>query len=512
MVKEFLVVVGLLTKFINDDFMNNKTPLMSFSTSSLARTQSETAGDLVRKETPDTPGHAASRPARGDALAVNKKLYIKTYGCQMNVYDSNKMLDLLHVFGYGQTEQIEDADLVILNTCHIREKAAERVYSELGRIKELKDIRKASGKQMLIVVAGCVSQAEGEEIFARAPYVDIAVGPQSYHNLPELITKVSRENNIALDLDFPVISKFDSLPETGLPQGYSAFITIQEGCDKFCKFCCVPYTRGAEYSRSLSEIYREALILVSQGAVEITLLGQNVSAYHGLDENAQEINIADLIKQIAKIPKLERIRYTTSHPNDMFNQLIELHKTEEKLMPCLHLPVQSGSDRILNQMNRKHTAKQYLELIDKYREACPDMLFSSDFIIGYPGETEQDFVDTLELIKKVKFSQSYSFKYSPRPGTPAATADNQIEEKVMVERLVRIQALLSEQQDEINTQAIGKVFSVLFEREGKYEGQILGKNQYGQPVCVMASKDNLGKIMQVRVDKLVATTLVGEVV
>lgn len=441
-----------------------------------------------------------------------KKLYIKTYGCQMNVYDSNKMLDLLYAFGYGQTEQIEDADLVILNTCHIREKAAERVYSELGRIKELKDAHKATGREMLIAVAGCVSQAEGEEIFARSPYVDIAVGPQSYHNLPELIAKVLRENNIALNLDFPVISKFDSLPETFLPQGYSAFITIQEGCDKFCKFCCVPYTRGAEYSRSLNEIYREALILVSQGAVEITLLGQNVSAYHGLNEDNQEINIADLIKTLAQIPKLERIRYTTSHPNDMFDQLIELHKTEKKLMPCLHLPIQSGSDRILNQMNRKHTAEQYLELIDKYRAACPDIHFSSDFIIGYPGETEQDFEDTLELIRKVRFSQAYSFKYSPRPGTPAAIMNNQVEEEVMIDRLTRIQSLLSEQQNEINNQAIGKVFSVLFEKQGKYEGQILGKNQYGQPVCVIASKDNLGKIVEVRVDKLVGTTLVGEVV
>lgn len=430
----------------------------------------------------------------------------------MNVYDSNKMLDILYMFGYTKTNNIEESDLVILNTCHIREKAAERVYSELGKIKELKDLRKSENKQMLIVVAGCVSQAEGEEIFVRAPYVDITVGPQSYHNLPELIAKVSRENNVALNLDFPVVSKFDSLPEAGLPQGYSAFLTIQEGCDKFCKFCCVPYTRGAEYSRNLNEIYREALSLVSQGAVEITLLGQNVSAYHGFDYENREINIADLIKHLAKIVKLKRIRYTTSHPNDMFDDLIELHRTEEKLMPCLHLPVQSGSDNILHSMNRKHTAKQYLELIDKYREASPNIHFSSDFIIGYPGETEQDFEDTLDLIRKVKFSQSYSFKYSPRPGTPAATMNNQVEEEVMVERLVRIQALLATQQDEINQESIGKIFSVLFEREGKYEGQILGKNEYNQPVCVNADKEIIGKILSVKVTKLVATTLIGEVI
>jgi tRNA-2-methylthio-N6-dimethylallyladenosine synthase len=275
-----------------------------------------------------------------------KKLYIKTYGCQMNVYDSNKMLDLLNVFGYGKTEVMEEADLVILNTCHIREKAAEKVYSELGRIRELKEERKAIGKEMLIVVAGCVSQAEGDEIFVRAPYVNIVVGPQTYHNLPELIAKVSREKNIALDLDFPIVSKFDSLPDSTSTNGYSAFVTIQEGCDKFCKFCCVPYTRGAEYSRSLSEIYRETLLLTDQGAIEITLLGQNVTAYHGKDHEEKEINIAKLIEHLAKIPNLQRIRYTTSHPNDTLDGLIELHKTEPKLAPFLHLPVQSGSDTV----------------------------------------------------------------------------------------------------------------------------------------------------------------------
>lgn len=427
----------------------------------------------------------------------------------MNVYDSNKMLDLLGAFGYGQTDKIEDADLVILNTCHIREKAAERVYSELGKIKELKDARKASGQQMLIVVAGCVSQAEGDEIFVRAPYVDLVVGPQTFHNLPELITKVSRENNIALDLDFPVISKFDSLPETNSIQGYSAFLTIQEGCDKFCKFCCVPYTRGAEYSRSLSEIYREALHLVSKGALEITLLGQNVTAYHGLDEQSNEINITTLIKNLVKIPNLKRIRYTTSHPNDMFGDLIELHKTESKVVPYLHLPVQSGSDKILKHMNRKHTAAQYLDIIKKYREASPDILFSSDFIIGYPGETDQDFEDTLELIKEVKFAQAYSFKYSPRPGTPAAVMD-QVPDDVMTERLVRIQALLSEQQDEINQQSIGRNCSVLFEKEGKYLGQILGKNEFGQPVCALGTSEHIGKIIPVKITRVSGTTLVGE--
>jgi tRNA-2-methylthio-N6-dimethylallyladenosine synthase len=444
---------------------------------------------------------------------MTKKLYIKTYGCQMNVYDSNKMLDLLKAFGYSNTEVLEEADLVILNTCHIREKAAEKVYCELGKIRDLKEEKKQQGTQMVIVVAGCVSQAEGDEIFVRAPYVDIVVGPQTYHNLPELLAKVSREKKIALDLDFPTISKFDSLPESDVViEGGSAFLTIQEGCDKFCKFCCVPYTRGAEYSRKLSEIYREALHLVSQGAVEITLLGQNVSAYHGLDEDNKEINLAGLIKHLARIPNLHRIRYTTSHPNDMFDELIELHGTEKKLMPFLHLPVQSGSDKILKDMNRKHTADKYLEIIDKYRKFCPDILFSSDFIVGYPGETDQDFEDTMELIRKVKFSQAFSFKYSMRPGTPAAAIEDQVPEEVKVERLVRIQALISEQQDEANQRSVGKVFSVLFEKEGKYPGQILGKNEFSQPVCVLGAVDNIGKIRQVKALSLSGNTLVGELI
>jgi tRNA-2-methylthio-N6-dimethylallyladenosine synthase len=429
----------------------------------------------------------------------------------MNLYDSNKMVDLLNAFGYRSTENIEDADMVILNTCHIREKAAERVYSELGRIKPLKEDRKAKGKEMLITVAGCVSQAEGDEIFIRAPYVDIVVGPQTYHNLPELIAKVSREKKIALDLDFPTISKFDFLPESTNLQGYSAFLTIQEGCDKFCKFCCVPYTRGAEYSRPLHEIYREALNLVNQGALEITLLGQNVTAYHGVGPKADEINIVDLIKHLAKIPKLERIRYTTSHPNDMFDDLTQLHKTESKLMPYLHLPVQSGSDKILKAMNRKHTAKRYLDLVEQYRNACPDMLFSSDFIVGYPGETEQDFEDTLELIRKVKFSISYSFKYSPRPGTPAAM-EIQVPEDIKTERLVRIQALLSQQEDEIKQNSIGKTCLVMFEKIGKYPGQILGKNQYGQAVCAIGEKEHIGKILSVILERVIGTTLIGSIV
>lgn len=445
-------------------------------------------------------------------MSYTKKLYIKTYGCQMNVYDSNKMLDLLNVFGYGKTEKLEEADLVILNTCHIREKAAEKVYSELGRIRDLKEERKALGKEMLIVVAGCVSQAEGDEIFVRAPYVDIVVGPQTYHNLPELIAKVSREKKIALDLDFPVVSKFDSLPESNSLEGYTAFLTIQEGCDKFCKFCCVPYTRGAEYSRNLNEIYREALKLVEQGAVELTLLGQNVTAYHGLDHEGNEITIAKLIEHLAKIPNLKRIRYTTSHPNDTLDDLIELHKNEPKLAPFLHLPVQSGSNNILKEMNRKHTAEQYLEIIEKYKEACPDILFSSDFIVGYPGETEQDFEDTMELVRKVKFALAYSFKYSMRPGTPAAAMKNQVPEEIKTERLERLQKLLAEQQNEINHSTIGKTSMVLFEKQGKFKGQILGKNQYGQAVCVSASEENIGKILPVLVHEVLGTTLSGKII
>ncbi|MEK6733990.1 MAG: tRNA (N6-isopentenyl adenosine(37)-C2)-methylthiotransferase MiaB [Pseudomonadota bacterium] len=444
--------------------------------------------------------------------SLTKKVYIKTYGCQMNVYDSNKMLDLLHALGYEQTGELENSDLVILNTCHIREKASEKVYSELGSIRKFKEKRKASGNEMLIAVAGCVSQAEGDEIFVRAPYVDIVVGPQTYHNLPELIAKVSRDKKIALNLDFPAISKFDSLPETSLPQGYTAFLTIQEGCDKFCKFCCVPYTRGAEYSRNLSEIYREALNLVEQGAIEITLLGQNVSAYHGRDYEGNEINIAKLIEHLAKIPNLQRIRYTTSHPNDMTEDLSLLHKNEPKLMPFLHLPVQSGSDKILKDMNRKHTAARYLEIIKQYREACPDILFSSDFIVGYPGETEQDFEDTMELVRQVGFSLSYSFKYSMRPGTPAAAIEKQVPEDIKVSRLERLQALLTGQQNQINKESIGKISSVLFEKPGKYAGQILGKNQYSQAVCVIGSKDLIGKILPVKVEAVNGTTLTGVLV
>lgn len=439
-----------------------------------------------------------------------KKLYIKTYGCQMNVYDSNKMLDLLSTLGYAPTEKIEDADLVILNTCHIREKAAEKVYSELGLIKRLKDVRNSQEKEMLIVVAGCVSQAEGDEIFRRAPYVDIVVGPQTYHNLPELIAKVLRNHNSTLNLDFPTISKFDFLPESNLTQGYSAFLTIQEGCDKFCKFCCVPYTRGAEYSRSLNEIYREALRFVEQGALEITLLGQNVTAYHGLNDQKEETNIAQLIKYLAKIPNLKRIRYTTSHPTDMFDELIELHESEPKLMPYLHLPVQSGSDKILKEMNRKHTAQDYLEIIEKYRKACPDILFSSDFIVGYPGESDQDFEDSLELIRKVNFNLSYSFKYSMRPGTPAAAMENQVDEKIKDERLAIMQALLHEQHFQTQQNSLNKICSVLFEKAGKYTGQILGKNQYGQPVCVLSDESIIGKIIPVKITKISGNTLVGE--
>ena len=441
-----------------------------------------------------------------------KKLYVKSYGCQMNVYDSNKMIDLLHAFGYRPTSEMDDADMVILNTCHIREKAAEKVYSELGRIRHLKEERKSKGKEMLITVAGCVSQAEGDEIFLRAPYVDIVVGPQTYHNLPELIAKVARNNKYVLNLDFPSISKFDSLPESTQSQGLSAFLTIQEGCDKFCKFCCVPYTRGAEYSRGLSEIYREALTLVSNGAKEISLLGQNVTAYHGLDHEGKEISIAELIKHIAKIPELKRIRYTTSHPNDMFDDLIELHATEAKLMPFLHLPVQSGSDKILAHMNRKHTAEQYLDLITKYRNARPDMLFSSDFIVGYPGETEQDFEDTMELIRKVKFALSYSFKYSPRPGTPAASMENQVPEEIKTDRLVRMQALLAQQQEEINHATIGKECFVMFEKQGKFPGQIHGKNEFAQAVCVEGNEGIIGKILPVKINKVVGSTLVGELI
>jgi tRNA-2-methylthio-N6-dimethylallyladenosine synthase len=444
---------------------------------------------------------------------MTKKLYIKTYGCQMNVYDSIKMGELLKPHGFEVTEQPEGADMVILNTCHIREKASEKVYSELGRMRDEKLFKKAQGQDMVIAVAGCVAQAEGEEIFKRAPYVDIVVGPQSYQNLPRLLEQTKRDKGWAIDLEFPLESKFDEITSEVQTQGAAAFLSIQEGCDKFCHFCVVPYTRGAEYSRGVPEIYREAIKLVALGAKEIHLLGQNVSAYHGKAGDGSTWSLGKLIKHLAKIDGLERIRYTTSHPRDMVDEeLFEAHATEPKLMPFLHLPIQSGSSKILESMNRKHTREFYLEKIEKFKAARPDMIFSSDFIVGYPGETEQDFLDTMDMVKAVKYGQCYSFKYSPRPGTPGALLENQVPEDVKTERLARLQELIMKEQKDLNESSIGKIMPVLFQGEGKYDGQIMGRSPYMQSVYVTAPRDMIGTITDVEITEAGQNGLGGKLV
>jgi tRNA-2-methylthio-N6-dimethylallyladenosine synthase len=441
-----------------------------------------------------------------------RKLHIKTYGCQMNVYDSIRMQDVLSPFGFEITDTHEDANVVILNTCNIREKAAEKVYSELGRILPFKNKQKATGSNMIIVVAGCVGQAEGEEIFKRAPFVDIVVGPQSYYTLPDLIGNILRGEKKAINLEFSSEKKFDYLPEESTSQGVSAFLSVQEGCDKFCTFCIVPYTRGAEFSRPVAEVYREAVRLSEQGVKEITLLGQNVNAYHGMGPEDKTWSLAKLIKHVARIEGIKRIRYTTSHPRDMDDELIEAHGTEPKLMPYLHLPVQSGSDKILKAMNRRHTAEDYLKIIEKLRIAKPDIAFSSDFIVGFPGETEQDFLDTMNLVKQVGYAQCYSFKYSPRPGTPAAEHEVQVPEEAKAERLAELQKLLYEQQTQFNKNSVGLVMEVLFDKLGREEGQVVGKTPYMQSIHVDNAADYLGKLIDVKITDVKTNSLSGKVI
>ena len=422
-------------------------------------------------------------------MSAPKKLFIKTYGCQMNVYDSERMAEALGGKGYVETLTPDDADMILLNTCHIREKAAEKVYSELGRFKGLK----AANPDLKIGVAGCVAQAEGEEIMRRQPMVDLVVGPQSYHRLPAM-DDVIQTGAKALDTDFPDDDKFDTLKKRSkAKRGPTAFLTVQEGCDKFCAFCVVPYTRGAEVSRPADRVVREAQELVAAGVKEITLLGQNVNAYHG-----HEGGLAGLIWQLDKVDGLERIRFTTSHPNDMDDALIEAHGTCEKLMPYLHLPVQSGSDSILKAMNRKHTAESYLRVIERIRAACPDILLSGDFIVGFPGETDQDFEDTMQLVRDVHYGQAYSFKYSTRPGTPAAEKP-QLPEDVMNERLQRLQALLREQQQATQASMIGREVKVLFEKVGREPGQMIGKSEYLHAVFADAPADVLGHVRRVKI-------------
>lgn len=445
---------------------------------------------------------------------MNKKVFIKTYGCQMNVYDSLRMEGLLEPLGYSVTDDINQAHICILNTCHIREKAAEKIYSELGRIKQIKDkkVENNNSNKMIIVVAGCVAQAEGEEIFIRAPYVDIVVGPQSYHTLPDLISRVMRKEKHLIELDFIEEAKFDNLPEYSQPQGATAFVSVQEGCDKFCTYCVVPYTRGAEFSRPVEQVYREVLSAVSKGSKEVNLLGQNVNAYHGSSDSRTKHSLASLISCIAQIPGLERIRYTTSHPIDMTDDLIALHGSEPKLMPFLHLPVQSGSNKILKAMNRKHDREHYFEIVDKLRKSRPDIVLSSDFIVGFPGETDEDFADTIDLIKAVNFGQCYSFKYSPRPGTPAATK-TQIPEKVKTERLNLLQEEVKKQQLKFNQSCIGKIMPVLFQKEGKFDDQIIGKTPYMQSVHINCSgKSLLNKIVNIKITNAFLSSLAGNII
>lgn len=431
----------------------------------------------------------------------------------MNVYDSIKMQDLLEPFDYQPTDSMYQADMIILNTCHIREKAAEKMYSELGRIKQIKDDRKSKGEgNVIVTVAGCVAQAEGDEIFRRASYVDIVVGPQSYYDLPELIAKIARHEKHVIKLDFVEEAKFDKLPEQSNIQGVSSLISVQEGCDKFCTFCVVPYTRGAEFSRSLEQIYREITSSVSNGAREVILLGQNVNAYHGKTIEGKEYSLADLISYIAEIPSLERIRYVTSHPIDMTEDLILLHGSEPKLMPFLHLPVQSGSNKILKSMNRRHNRDYYFDIINRLRNARRDIVFSSDFIVGFPGETDEDFADTLDIVKKVGYGQCYSFKYSPRPGTPAAVKE-QVPEHIKSRRLAILQQEISRQQLLFNESCIGKIMPVLFDRDGKLDNQLIGKTCYMQSVHVInPAKDLFGQIIDVKITEAGASSLSGEMV
>jgi tRNA-2-methylthio-N6-dimethylallyladenosine synthase len=439
-------------------------------------------------------------------MAKAKKLFIKTYGCQMNVYDSERMAEALGGSGYESTSRADEADMILLNTCHIREKAAEKIYSELGRMRDLKDAK----PDLKIGVAGCVAQAEGQEIMRRMPLVDLVVGPQSYHRLPAMEARVQAGEK-ALDTDFPEEDKFEKLKaRPKMARAPAAFLTVQEGCDKFCAFCVVPYTRGAEVSRPVSRIMDEARDLVERGVREITLLGQNVNAYHGRGEGG-DYSLARLIEALSDIDGLQRIRYMTSHPNDMGDDLIAAHGKCAKLMPYLHLPVQSGSDRILKRMNRSHTADSYIKLIERVRAARPDILFSGDFIVGFPEETEADFQATLDLIRAVGYGQAYSFKYSPRPGTPAAERP-QVGEDEMTDRLRRLQALLTDQQRDIQNAMIGRELDVLFERPGRMAGQMVGKSPYLHAVHVVAPEAKPGQIARVRIIRSATNSLEGELV
>jgi tRNA-2-methylthio-N6-dimethylallyladenosine synthase len=442
--------------------------------------------------------------ATAAAALPRKRLFIRSWGCQMNVYDSGRMAEVLAPLGYGPAAAPDAADMVILNTCHIREKASEKLFSELGRLRALKREREAAGGRMVLAVAGCVAQAEGAEITARAPWVDIVLGPQTYHRLPEMVARASRAAGTVVETDFPVESKFDHLPEAtaAAPQGVSAFLTVQEGCDKFCSFCVVPYTRGAEYSRPVLSVLAEARRLVARGAREITLLGQNVNAYHGdppAGGGGGTWGLGRLLRALADTPGLARLRYTTSHPRDVDDELIEAHRDLPQLMPFLHLPVQSGSDRVLAAMNRGHGAADFLRAVERLRAARPDLALSSDFIVGHPGERAVDFEATLALVREVGFAQAYSFKYSPRPGTPAASAPHQVPEAEKDARLQALQALLRDQQEAFNRSLVGRTIPVLLTGAGRHPGQVAGRSPWLNPVHLQASAASLGEVVPVLV-------------
>ena len=441
---------------------------------------------------------------------MTKKLFVKTFGCQMNVYDSARMVDLMRTLGFEETNSPEDADMIIFNTCHIREKASEKIFSELGRFRPLKEERRKQGRDLILVVAGCVVQAESEEFMNRAKFVDIALGPQTYHRLPEMLCRLEQKRKQRIiDVEFPAVAKFDSLPQA-CSNGVSSFLAIQEGCDRFCSYCVVPYTRGAEYSRSLKEIVAEARQLAETGTKDLMLLGQNVNAWHGEGLDGKPSDLSRLVAAVAEIDGIERIRYVTSYPSDFTDDMIAMHRDIPKVMPYLHLPIQSGSDRILKKMNRRYTRAEYEEIVAKLRAARPDIALSSDFIVGFPEETDEDFEQTMDLVRRVTFAQSYSFKYSARPGTPAAAMKNQVPEDVKTERLERLQALLIEQHAAYNAAFLGKETEILLEEKAKKEGFLLGHTPQMQNVVVKAPESVLGQVVRVRITKTAATTLDGE--
>ena len=462
--------------------------------------------------TPDANSDTAPAAQTG---GQSRKVFVKTYGCQMNVYDSERMGDALARDGYQTVDTVEAADLILINTCHIREKAAEKVYSQLGRLAKLKKQRNAEGGDLMVAVAGCVAQAEGQEIIRRAPVVDVVIGPQTYHRLPEALAR-ARNGESVVETEFPAEDKFDGLPNAPekaiRARGVAAFLTVQEGCDKFCTFCVVPYTRGAEVSRPVDRILGEAERLAEAGVREITLLGQNVNAWHGKGADGREWGLGELVRRLATIKGIDRIRYTTSHPRDMDDALIAAHRDLPELMPYLHLPVQSGSDRILKAMNRRHTAAEYVKLVERIRAARPDIALSGDFIVGFPGETDVDFEDTMQLVREVKYASAFTFKYSIRPGTPGAGMDGQVDEAVKTERLARLQDLINQQTRAFGRECVGKVVDLLLEKPGRNTDQLIGRSPWLQPVIVDAKLGEIGDIVRVRITQPGTTGLFAELV